>query len=62
MRNGGRIREGGPLPLEARRILWQRLWDQLLAFSPEASEWSAGQRGETGDEGIGDRLSVEEGR
>ena len=31
MRDGQRTRGSGPLPLEARRALWQRLWDRLLA-------------------------------
>ena len=31
MRDHGGTTHGGPLPLEARRVLWQRLWDRLLA-------------------------------
>ena len=62
MRDGRRTGGGEPLPPEARRILWQRLWDRLLAFPLEASEGSAGQRDGTGDEGTGDRLRMEEGR
>ena len=31
MRNDARTNGSGPLPLEARRVLWQRLWDRLLA-------------------------------
>lgn len=35
MRDKRRTQGSGPLPLEARRILWQRLWDRLLAPPPE---------------------------
>ena len=31
MHDGRRGGGHGQLPLEARRILWQRLWDRLLA-------------------------------
>ena len=31
MRDGRRTASNGPLPLEARRVLWQRLWGRLLA-------------------------------
>ena len=31
MRDDRRTGTRGPLPLEARRVLWQRLWDRLLA-------------------------------
>ncbi len=31
MRDERRTRGGEPLPLEARRALWNRLWDRLLA-------------------------------
>ena len=30
MREERRTRRDGPLPLEARRVLWRRLWDRLL--------------------------------
>ena len=36
MRDDGGTTRGRPLPLEARRVLWQRLWDRLLA--PPAAE------------------------
>lgn len=31
MQEERRTNRGGPLPLEARRLLWQRVWDRLLA-------------------------------
>ena len=31
MRDERRTNGRGQLPLEARRVLWQRLWDRLLA-------------------------------
>ena len=31
MRDERRTRGGEPLPLEARRALWTRIWDRLLA-------------------------------
>ena len=31
MRDGRRRSDRRPLPVEARRLLWQRLWDRLLA-------------------------------
>ncbi len=41
MPNERRTRGGGPLPLEVRRILWQRLWDRLLALPCGASDNSS---------------------
>jgi hypothetical protein len=31
-----------PLPIEARRALWTRIWDRLLAAPPDASPSPAG--------------------
>ena len=45
----------GPLPLEARRLLWQRLWDRLLA--PPAIE-SPPPPGPTRDGRPADPLAV----
>lgn len=37
MHNERRTRERGPLPIEARRVLWDRLWARLLAPPLKAS-------------------------
>ena len=37
MRDDARTNGRRPLPLEARRVLWQRLWDRLLAAPPDLS-------------------------
>ncbi len=34
MHDARRTNRGEPLPLEVRRILWQRVWDRLLAPVP----------------------------
>jgi|GEM_PF-6690313 len=34
MPDARRTTRGEPLPLEVRRILWQRVWDRLLAPPP----------------------------
>lgn len=36
MRDGRHGGGDGPLPIEARRILWRKIWDRLLA--PPAAE------------------------
>ena len=35
MRNKRANQGNAPLPSEARRVLWQRLWDRLLAPPPD---------------------------
>ena len=37
MRDNARTNGRSPLPIEARRVLWQRLWDRLLAPPPDLS-------------------------
>ncbi len=62
MRNERRPRGGGPLPLEARRILWQQLWDRLLALPRGASDTSSRPQGAGGEVEISAPLTGGEGR
>lgn len=38
-------KERGLLPIEARRVLWDRLWARLLAPPPETGEDASGNTG-----------------
>ncbi len=49
MRDGRHTGWSGPLPLEARRGLWQQLWDRLLAPPLEPDEEVAPQTDEDED-------------
>lgn len=62
MRDGRRTRGGGPLPLEARRILWQRLWDRLLALPLGESADPTGQPGAVRETEAGAQPTGEEAR
>jgi hypothetical protein len=50
MHHERRTNRGGPLPLEVRRILWQRVWDRLLAPPPRGQATHAESPDETIDE------------
>ncbi len=62
MHNERRPRGKGPLPLEARRILWQRLWDRLLALPCGARDNSSGPHGAGEEVRISAPLTGGEGR
>ncbi len=50
MHDERRTNRGEPLPLEARRILWQRVWDRLLAPPPSEEPRRADRLDEPDDE------------
>lgn len=50
MQDERRTNRDGPLPLEARRILWQRVWDRLLAPPTRGQATNAESPDETIDE------------
>ncbi len=47
MHDARRTTRGEPLPLEVRRILWQRVWDRLLAPPPREKPTDREERDET---------------
>ncbi len=52
----------GLLPIEARRVLWDRLWARLLAPPPDTAEEVSGSGGRSSDSAAQAALTGEEGR
>ncbi len=51
MHDARRTTRGEPLPLEVRRILWQRVWDRLLAPPPRVDPTDPAERDESREGG-----------
>ncbi len=62
MHDERRTRERGLLPIEARRILWDRLWARLLAPPEETSGDAPGDRSRSDDHAAGAEPTGEGGR
>ncbi len=62
MHDERRTRERGLLPIEARRILWDRLWGRLLAPPEEAGGDATGSASESTNQTSGAVPTGEEGR
>ncbi|MDP9367260.1 MAG: hypothetical protein M3Q03_03110 [Chloroflexota bacterium] len=62
MHDERRTRERGLLPIEARRILWDRLWARLLAPPPETGGEGSGCGGGSSNPAAQDSLTGEGGR
>jgi len=51
MHDARRTTRGEPLPLEVRQILWQRVWDRLLAPPPREKPTDREERDDPREEG-----------